>query len=102
MDVSEISYLMRISLLAMAGLAGWFAVNGLRFSLLKNLSVMMALVPGITVAAAFAVVRVSDGSLAGGFGLVGLALFGFSIIAGALLAWRLLSLQQRPGEADDR
>ncbi len=35
MDVSEISYLMRISLLAMAGLAGWFAINGLRFSLLK-------------------------------------------------------------------
>ncbi len=57
---------------------------------------MMALLPGIAVVAAFAVVRVSDGSLAGGFGLVGLALFGFSITAGVLLAWRLLSLQQRP------
>lgn len=102
MDVSEISYLMRVSLLAMAGLAGWFAVNGLRFSLLKNLSVMMALLPGIAVVTAFAVVRVSDGSLAGGFGLVGLALFGLSITAGVLLARRLLSLQQRPGEADDR
>ncbi|SMC43103.1 hypothetical protein [Rhizobium sp. RU36D] len=100
MDLSEISYLMRIGLFAMAGLAGWFAVIGLRFSLLKNLWVILALLPGILVVGAFAVVRVSDGSAAGAFGLVSLALLGFCIVAGVLVAKRHLA--GRPGAADDR